>query len=202
MILIDMKKYRKYLIVLVVILVIFVSYKPLLLWYFDVQEPKVESQESLKEYLKSNQWDFGENIYTFKDAISLKKFYKINHSLPDVKFFNSRGAFIDYRKTPKSCNAGVNVLLNDLGQLQNKTDSKINIENALANIVDDSGRQPLYEKNKYDYYIILYWARYIGKLNKTKVFDWKQHIDNINKNNDTKIKMYFVNCDEQMFWSK
>ena len=55
------------------------------------------------------------------------------------------------------------------------------------------------QNEDYDFYVIMYWAKWTGRLNKTKIKDWIEDIDNANKNG-FKIKIIPINTDIQDFW--
>ena len=55
----------------------------------------------------------------------------------------------------------------------------------------------LEEFENYDFYLIMYWAKWAGRVNKTKMLDWE---DSINKKNNLNIKTIKVTTDYMNFW--
>jgi len=196
-----MKRYLKIIILVTTVIVVLVvtNYKTMLLWYFDIKEPKVESCETIKKYLKNKNWDFGQT-FIFKDSLLLSEYFKKNPNIPDAKFFNNERKFINYKETPESCNAGVKYFLKSLDSTKKSNKFSRTLEEELLGVVNCSTFKSIsVDSLKYDYYVVFYWAKFIGDLNKTKVFDWKIHIDNLNKDKPGTIKAIYVNCDSQKF---
>ena len=50
-----------------------------------------------------------------------------------------------------------------------------------------------------DAFVLIYWAKYLGKLNKTKVYEWEQKVKLLN-DKGLNIKLIKVNLDYQKFW--
>ncbi len=174
------------------------SCKQVLLKMYNIKDPQIETKTSLLKFLNSFDLEYIPEIYTFKDTMS---YYStiINTAIPDAKFFNKNGDFVNYKKKPEDCNAKIDsfiIKIQDINSLP--FDSQNTIDYYINNIVsiDNPSEKPVLKKN-YDGYILIFWAKFTGKrLFKEKVVDW---INNYYKNNRN-MKLFFINFDFHDFW--
>jgi hypothetical protein len=74
------------------------------------------------------------------------------------------------------------------------------LEKYLKDLVYVKDQQPFaigQEKN--DLYLVMYWAKYLGKINKRKVFEWLNLVEDARKRG-LKIRVLKINADYQQFW--
>ena len=55
------------------------------------------------------------------------------------------------------------------------------------------------KEGDYDAYCLIYWAKYLGKLNKRKVFEWQSLAQEASEKG-LRVKVLLVNADYQSFW--
>lgn len=164
---------------------------------FGIKNPKLENPESVKEYIVKNDWDT-QNNFIAKDTASYKAviglFYK---SIPEAVLFDKNGNELIYKETSESCNAGLFKVIPDLqkdSQLKKGTHQLKNVLNQYTLSLDGNSNSIMDDS---DYYLLIDWAIFTGKLNKDHVLPW----ENLAKNNkNCKIKVLKLNLDIQDNW--
>ena len=172
------------------------SCMPLLKMYYGLKNPEIENKESILKYCKKK----GMNM-TNLATINIDDYVSKLNGVPDADIFNKRGEYIEYRQTDSSCNAGLFTFIPELHrdsvyQLTGKT----NLNDEIKKMRTLTGEQyVLIDTSDYDFYVIMYWARFTGRLNKDHINIWEQEA---NKNKNAKIKVIKVNVDIQEYWGK
>ncbi len=172
-----------------------------LLKAYGIEQPQLESYHSLKSFLDDYAIE-SEEIYVFKDTTTFNQFLKKGVSLPDANFFNKNKYFVDYKTKNSSCNGEVGGFIEQLGNIDLlPNDSQIRLDGLVDGLVNaETNKDFSYEKKApADAYIVIYWAKYLGKLNKTKILDWETKLRSINPS-ETKVRLIKVNVDFQDFW--
>jgi hypothetical protein len=191
-----MKKYI-YAFALLAIFILQSGCTKILLYSFGVRNPKIENQKSLNQYLKRNKITT-ENSFCLKDTISFNKFYTEGIGIPEIRFYDSNGYLMLYRDE-KKCNAQNDSLISFLNPSNvSKIDSSNNIKDYLKNIKMLNGKD-IEQKHfeNFDYYLIIYWAKWAGKVNKKKMVDWE---NSIKQKSGLKIMAIKVTTDYMNFW--
>jgi hypothetical protein len=161
---------------------------------YGIKDPELENEKSIKKSALKYDLDTN-NIVT----VYSREYPKMltGRSVPDAAIYDSRGKYIEYRQTDTSCNAGLFQFIPDLtvGTLYNQPDSA-NLASQLVKFRDIRGNQ-LKEIEKADFYVVIYWAVWTGKLNKDHVKVWEDLAKN---NKNAKVKVIKVNLDFQEHW--
>ena len=181
-------------------LILFPSCKFLLLKYEGVEQPALENHQSLSKFLFSNGIDTSE-ILCFKDTQALNIFYKSDIGMPDAQFFNKDKKFVDYRNSIKDCNGMVSVFIGKIDSINlvSPIEGKL-LEHYLENVVvGKTGNKFILENQKYDAYMVVYWAKFMGKVTKRKVSEWQELAKKENQNGK-KMRMILISVDYQQFW--
>ncbi|NLA23500.1 MAG: hypothetical protein GX879_00885, partial [Bacteroidales bacterium] len=106
--------------------------------------------------------------------------------------------YIEYRVSDSACNAGLFEFIPNLCKNQNfNIIDSISLSSKLSKFRDINGNE-LMPLDEADFYILIYWTVWTGKLNKDHVKIWEQLATN---NTDCKIKVLKVNLDLQEHWS-
>jgi hypothetical protein len=195
---------KKSILIFCVISTMCLSCKQILLKQYGVTQPRLENYASLNAFLEKN-GVVGMSIYALKDTATLNDQYRKKLvGMPEAYFYNKEGNFVPYKETAKSCNAGVSLFLDSIGGFNKLPfDATKNIRALLPNIVElDKGNtvKTVSTLPKSDIYVVMNWAKYIGKVNKAKTWDW---LDIINKNrekNPLKITVILLSFDYQESW--
>lgn len=170
--------------------------KLILLKMNGIKNPDVENEKSIKKAALHYELDTT-NIVTVNSAEFLTVFKST--ALPDAAIYNSKGQYIEYRATDTSCNAGLFEFIPNL-----RKDSvyampkKIPLKEELAKYRNLKGHV-LKSPDPADFYVLIYWTAWTGKLNKNHVKEWE---DLAKQNKNCKIKVIKVNLDMQEWWEK
>lgn len=164
-----------------------------------IRKPKVETEKSLTHY--SNRIHFiNSNIYILTSEQKWKNEIAHNNSIPEIRVFNHDGYSVKY-KEDHLCNAPAFNFTENICDINNPlVDSSFTLKGEIKELKDLQGN-PLQEKliDNYDYIVCIYWARYIGRLNKDHVAVWEE---NLNKQTKCRIKVLKINLDIQKSWNE
>ena len=168
---------------------------------YSIHSPKIKTQNSTLAYLQKHNatTDF---LLIAKDTTDLNNTLNVLKSFPDAYFYNKDGYFLDYRETPTSCNAGVSVFIDGLKNASQQISDTTRTLNAMLLNKINLNTQSSFSTNdlpKADYYVLITWAEYMGKLNKEKSFDWLTHIHEANQQGITIVPI-LLNLDYYDFW--
>jgi hypothetical protein len=190
---------KRYLLVTILgCLLLICSCTKLIMYHYGIRNPKIESSKSILSYLAVNNLDTS-NVYALKDTSQLNLFFKTNIGVPEIRFYDHNGYLMLYRDE-KKCNGQNDSLISFL-KPENviKVDSSNNLFEYIKNLNTLSGvtvpRKDFYGK---DFYLIMYWAKYLGKTNSVKMKDWE---NTLMDKKSLKIKTIKVTVDYMDFWS-
>jgi hypothetical protein len=161
---------------------------------YGVKNPEIENESSIKKAALKYGLDTA-NIVTLNSNDFLKELN--GKAIPDASIYDSKGNYIEYRVTDTSCNAGLFDFIPNLNvnNNYNKPDST-NLELKLNKFLDLKG-QPIQKLESADFYVLIYWTVWSGKLNKDHVKIWEDAAIN---NKNARIKVLKVNLDFQDHW--
>lgn len=178
----------------------FVSCTKILLKAYGVKNPDIENAASLQKYVERKNIGISE-YWGFKDTLGYIEYIRSRIGMPEARFFDKNLNLIRYKPDSVSCNAKVFSVLENPSILKEMvSDTSETINDYLKNVINLSDKSPAkFDANSYDFYVILYWARWSGRINKTKIRDWIRKIETAN-HNGYKIKIIPINTDIQDFW--
>jgi len=185
--------------VAVILLGVFSSCTPIIKLYYGYHEPKAEDSKSLTKYYNKKGIDPG-NMLILSDSVKYYERFKEVQGFPEIRVFNKEGYLVYYKDTAKLCNAPAyeftesicnesNLKFNASKNLKSETNGLLNLNNVPLQITTDT---------VYDYYVFIYCARFIGRLNKDHVKVWQHNLENVK---GCKVKYYLVDMDWQKSWS-
>jgi len=170
------------------------SCQPIMKAIYGIKKPDIENQESItKKALKFGLDTTNIVSVTSKDFPFVLK----STSIPNAAIYDSEGKYIEYRQSDTSCNAGLFDFIPKLSLSgnYNKPDSaSLSVE--WTKFRDLKGNTMSLPKNT-DFYLLIYWNVWTGKLNKDHVKIWE---DLARENKNCKIKVIKVNLDIQEYW--
>ncbi|MBN2779083.1 MAG: hypothetical protein JXR36_15705 [Bacteroidales bacterium] len=186
----------KALIVILSMLFLLSSCKPIMYKLYGIKKPDVETEQSIKDKALKFGLDTS-NIVTVNeyDFLQVMK----GQGIPDGEIFDKNGHYINYRQTDSACNAGLFEFIPNL-----KTDTtfitndSILLINKMNKFKDFNGK-PLQEIDEAEFYLLIYWTVWTGKLNKDHVKIWE---DLALENQNCKIQVIKINLDMQDYWDK
>jgi hypothetical protein len=161
---------------------------------YGIKKPDIENQESItNKALK-----FGLDTTNIVSVTSKDFPYVLKStSIPNASIYDMNGNYIEYRQSDTSCNAGLFDFIPklNLSDTYNKPDSA-NLSLEWLKFRDLKGNKINLPENA-DFYLLIYWNVWTGKLNKDHVKLWE---DLARDNKNSKIKVIKVNLDIQEFW--
>jgi hypothetical protein len=175
-------------------ILVLASCQPIMKAIYGIKKPDIENQESItKKALK-----FGLDTTNIVSVTSKDFPYVLKStSIPNAAIYDSNGKYIEYRQTDTSCNAGLFDFIPklNLSGTYNKPDSS-SLAEEWTKFRDLKGNTMSLPKN-IDFYLLIYWNVWTGKLNKDHVKIWE---DLARENKNCKIKVIKVNLDIQEYW--
>ena len=154
---------------------------------------KLENEESLNSYLIANKVNLEkDDLYILNDFASFANFNNNNRlQVPEILFFNSQGYLVKNRFNNNECTE----VINDIEKINSfEFDKNVKIEDWLKNI------KPLHNGSKSDkeYFVIINWAIYVGKINKQS-FSWYNELKKTISNSN--VNCILLNLDVQEDWN-
>jgi hypothetical protein len=175
-------------------ILVLASCQPIMKAIYGIKKPDIENQESItKKALK-----FGLDTTNIVSVTSKDFPYVLKStSIPNAAIYDSNGKYIEYRQTDTSCNAGLFDFIPklSLSGIYNKPDSS-SLAVEWTKFRDLKGKEMTLPNNA-DFYLLIYWNVWTGKLNKDHVNIWE---DLARENKNCKIKVIKVNLDIQEYW--
>lgn len=170
------------------------SCNPIMMKLYGVKDPELENEQSIRK--RALKYDLDTTNIVTVHSREYPKMLK-GKSIPDAAIYDSKGKYIEYRQTDTSCNAGLFQFIPDLslGNAYHQPDSA-NLQAEWAKFRDLKGNK-LAEPEPADFYVLIYWAVWTGKLNKDHVKVWE---DLARNNKNARIKVVKVNLDFQEYW--
>lgn len=182
--------------ILIILTLTFMSCQPIMKKMYGIKNPDIENRKTIIKTANKYKLDTT-NIVSVnsKDFLYVLK----ETSIPNASVYDKNGKYIEYRQTDTSCNAGLFQFIPAL----NLTDKynqpeKANLDTELKKFRDLNGNT-LKSIETADFYLLIYWTVWTGKLNKDHVKIWEDLAKN-NKNSN--VKVIKVNLDLQEYWNK
>lgn len=170
----------------------------LYMMYAGMHEPRVETTESLRKYMRKVKMT-SDNVFTTQNIESFQnQLFFAGGSVPEALIFNKNLDNIIYRDT-NECNAHAFSAILELDK--NKTyqiNDLVKFNDINAGLCDLEGNPTKITVNdNSDFLVVIYWAKFTGRLNKDHVNIWeKDAINNTNSN----IQVVKINLDQLSFW--
>lgn len=163
---------------------------------YGIKKPDVENEVSIKKLAYRLELDTSDIV-----SVNSKDFFTVlkEQGIPDGAIFDSNGEYIEYRQTDSSCNAGLFTFIPELSldKEYNKT-NKTDLNTEFKKFRDLKGNEIAIPEHA-DFYLLIYWTIWTGRLNKDHVKAWE---DLAKKNTNCKIKIIKVNLDLQEYWDE
>lgn len=172
------------------------SCKPIMMKMYGIKNPDVENEKSIIK--KATKYGIDNSTIV---TVNSNDFLKVlnGQSIPDAGIYDKNGKYIEYRQTDTSCNAGLFNFISalNLNDKYNQPD-RADLNTELNKFRDLKGNK-LNKIEDADFYLLIYWTVWTGKLNKNHVKKWQDLAYN---NKNCKVKVIMVNLDMQEYWEK
>ena len=172
------------------------SCKPVLLKLYGIKDPEIENERGIKRKALKFNLDTG-NIVSVNSADFLKELSK--QGIPEAAVYDREGRYIEYRQTDTSCNAGLFKFIPELDPAaEYRMPDSLTLSSEFKKFRDLKGRI-IPAPEGADFYLLIYWTVWTGKLNKDHVKIWE---DQALQNKKAKIKVVKVNLDIQEYYEE
>lgn len=166
----------------------------LMMKMYGIKDPEIENEHSILQQALEFNLDTS-NIVSVYNHSSTAKY--TGQGIPNASIYSGNGKYIEYRQTDTSCNAGLFQFIPDLNpantyHMPDSTD----LNGEWIKFRDLKGNK-LSEPEPADFYVLIYWAVWTGKLNKDHVKVWEDLAKN---NKNCNVKVIKVNLDLQEYW--
>lgn len=163
---------------------------------YGIKNPETENEKTILKFAEKKQLRT-DNIVTVNSSDFLRMLK--GKGIPEADIFDNNGEYVEYRPTDTSCNAGLFKFIPDLNRnaKYNKT-GKTNLQTELNKLRDLNGNK-LQSLAPADFYVLIYWSVWTGKLNKDHVKIWE---DYAYANKNANIQVLKVDLDIQEYWNK
>ena len=160
--------------------------------------PEEEDQSSLTAYaIKTGLRT--DNLYAFRDSAGLNDFHRTIGKLPEISFYY-RKSFLMKVRNPEDCHKTIEGIIDSLDAGRPYAlDSLNSFRDLISKIcrLDSSPVQPE-DTAQADFSVVLYWAPYVGKINKRNTLVWEEKV--YEKGKELGINVLKVDCDTQEAW--
>jgi hypothetical protein len=163
---------------------------------YGIKDPDIENEKSIKKKVLKFKLDTS-NIVT----VNSRDFPKVlgAQGIPDCSIYDKNGKYIEYRRTDTSCNAGLFEFIPNLNPINSyRQPDSLSLDKQYSKYRDLKGNT-LTEIAAADFYVLIYWTVWTGKLNSDHVKPWE---DLAKANKNCNVKVIKVNLDLQEWWDK
>ncbi len=195
---------KKIVIFITVLIFCYVAYSsalPLLKWAYGIREPRIEQAASLlvtaKKYGLTSKC-----LVTVTPCAYRGLFDKFYHSIPEALIFDRNGRRIEYKKPGSDCNAGLFGFIPKLNRAhKSNAAGPAVLASTLCQLRDVQGHllPATYLDSTADFYLMISWTAFTGKLNDNHVRAWQNLAM---QNRQARIQVIEVNFDIQQWWPK
>ena len=172
------------------------SCNPIIKKLYGIKQPDIENRESITK--KANK--FGLDTTNIVSVSSADFPYIMKRvSVPNASIYDAKGKYVEYRLTDTSCNKGLFDFIPNLNltTAYNKPDS-LSLQQQWPKYRDLNGNK-LALPEPADFYVLIYWNVWTGKLNRDHVKIWE---DLARANKNCRVKVIKVNLDIQDYWEQ
>ncbi len=180
---------------LLLMLFVLSSCTKLIFVFYGVKKPAIETEKSIRKSARKHGLDSA-------DIVAVKCAHYIREvkgkGIPNASIFDAQGNYIEYRSNDTACNAGLFGFIPNLStqNTYNKT-GETTLQKELAKYTRLNG-DSVPAPAPADFYVLLYWTVWSGRLNKDHVKIWE---DLAKQNKAAKVKVIKANLDLQANWN-
>ena len=179
---------------LLLLTILFTSCRPILYAAYGIKKPKNISKEKVLKRAKKHGLPI-DNQYSITQE-GLVKYANQGWSTTQLMFYHSSGEFIEPKDSNK-CSGVVGVFIDDFTDSSKVNIIDTNATNSYFKYIVDLDGNPVVFKPKTEYFTVLYWASFVGRLNKQNTANWVKLI--AEKEN---VEYILVALDPRYFWEE
>jgi hypothetical protein len=190
---------KKSFFLLTAILALFLqSCRPVQSVFLGIRDPKVKTEKQLLKYAtrKGLQTD---NNFSLRDSLTFEKyFYTITSGKSSMAVVYDREGKMLYRYDTTGCPGPYLQYLQSICTNKQETQADSLFTDRMNDLVPFSATtNKVINTGDYDYTIVLYWARFLGMMNKKHARNYEQILQ---QNHGCKIQYIKVSLDPRDFW--
>lgn len=182
----------------IAILVSSTSCTRILMFLKGAHSPRPENESTVRGFSEKMEWP-QDNIFIFADSSGFYNYHRNIGTYPWISFYNKDMYLLNVREKGECAGVIDSVIHNlALGNIY-PVDSTSRLPSLIPMLCDLDG-EPLQisDLKQSDFYVVLYWAIFIGKLNKNNVKVWEEQLNE--KAQTMGITVLKVNCDIMESW--
>jgi hypothetical protein len=163
---------------------------------YGIKNPDIESEKNILK--KAAKFELDQNNIV---CVNIEDFVGTlqGQGIPDCSIYDAKGKYIEYREADTSCNAGLFGFIPALRlNAEYRQPDTLSLQQEFMKFRDLKGN-PVNVEEGYDFYLLIYWTVWAGRLNKDHVKVWE---DLAKENKQARIKVVKVNLDFQEHWDK
>jgi|GEM_PF-5797891 len=171
--------------------------------HYQIKDPKVENAESIQKFFDKK------DLSDKKTFVLTPEGYKQTIrkiGFPGIQIFDHKGKYISY-SDDESCTGNVGEFF---GTLQKSPEFNVSFPDSdtlrlnhvlkeLRNLDGEAVVIDEFDEMQSDFVVIIYWAKFVGRLNSRDSKSWLEGID---KNTDSTFETIWVNSDLQDWWDE
>lgn len=177
------------------------SFGSIIKFLYGVHSPRVENAKSLLKTARKYELDTS-HIATLDSKEFPHLLKEFRNSIPEAMIFDKQGRYIEYKANDSACNAGLFSFIPALDKNTKYTpDDKRMLKDRMGMLKDIHGKAlpASFLNPDADFYVLISWAAFTGRLNKDHVHAWQNLAEH---NTKAKIQVIEVNFDLQQWWPK
>lgn len=194
-----MKKFKVLIFLALISMVL--ACKPIFKTIYGFHDPRTETKENLTNFFKKNVMS-DQAIYFFADSNAFFNFFNTKWHVPYVSIYNKNRYYLNIIEKD-TCVNQIYHMVGDLSLNNNyPIDSTTNLSATLNQFETPEGDKISIDSgSKTDFYVVIQWAKFVGKLNKRDVKSWNETLNK--KKDEMNIEIFNLCCDPlESWWSE
>lgn len=191
--------YKSFFLLTAILTLFLQSCRPVQSVFLGIRDPKVKSEKQLLKYAtrKGLQTD---NNFSLRDSLTFGKyFYTVMSGKSSMAIVYDREGKMLYRYDTTGCPGPYMLYLQSICLNKQDTQADSLFTDRMNDLVPFSATSnKVINVGDYDYTIVLYWARFLGIMNKKHARNYEQIL---HQNHGCKIQYIKVSLDPRDFWN-